>query len=47
MALEKRVKLPHALNWIFDLLMRIDETLIKLGVSLSFGGTLLVVAKKR
>ena len=45
-ALEKRVKFSGALNWIFDLFMRIDESLIRLGVSLPFGGTLLVVAKK-
>jgi 2-polyprenyl-3-methyl-5-hydroxy-6-metoxy-1,4-benzoquinol methylase len=45
-ALEKRVKLPSALNWVFDLFMRIDEALIRLGVSLPFGGTLLVVASK-
>lgn len=46
-ALEKRVKFSNALNWIFDRLMRIDETLIRLGISLPFGGTLLVVARKR
>lgn len=47
MALEKRVKFPNALNWIFDRLMRIDEALIRLGISLPFGGTLVVVARKR
>lgn len=46
-ALEKRVKFFSVLNWIFDLLMRIDEVLIKMGISLPFGGTLVVVAKKR
>lgn len=46
-ALEKRVTFPSALNWIFDLLMRIDESLIRFGVSLPFGGTLIVVANKR
>jgi 2-polyprenyl-3-methyl-5-hydroxy-6-metoxy-1,4-benzoquinol methylase len=46
-ALEKRVKFPNALNWIFDLFMRIDELLIRLGISLPFGGTLVVVARKR
>lgn len=45
-ALEKRVKFPDALNWIFDHFMRIDEALIRLGVSLPFGGTLVVVARK-
>ena len=45
-ALEKRVKFSGALNWIFDLFMRVDEALIRLGISLPFGGTLLVVATK-
>ena len=46
-ALEKRIKFPNMLNWIFDLFMRIDEALIRLGISLPFGGTLIVVARKR
>lgn len=46
-ALEKRVKFPNVLNWIFDLFMRIDEALIQWGISLPFGGTLVVVARKR
>ena len=46
-ALEKRVKFPNVLNWIFDLFMRIDEALIRLGISLPFRGTLVVVARKR
>lgn len=46
-ALEKRVKFPNALNWIFDLFMRVDEILIRKGISLPFGGTLVVVAIKR
>ncbi|MCX5830459.1 MAG: class I SAM-dependent methyltransferase [Deltaproteobacteria bacterium] len=45
-ALEKRVKFPNTLNWIFDLIMRIDEVLIRLGISLPFGGTLVIVARK-
>jgi 2-polyprenyl-3-methyl-5-hydroxy-6-metoxy-1,4-benzoquinol methylase len=45
-AIEKRVKFPSALNRVFDLFMRIDEALIRLGFSLPFGGTLAVVAKK-
>lgn len=45
-ALEKRVKFPNMLNWIFDQFMRIDEVLIRLGISLPFGGTLVVVARK-
>ena len=47
MALKKRVLFPKPLNWILDQLMRIDETLIRLGISLPFGGTLVVVARKR
>jgi len=46
MALEKRVKFPGVLNWIFDIFMRLDEVLIRMGVSLPYGGTLVVVAKK-
>ena len=46
-ALEKRVKFSSVLNWVFDLFMRIDEVLIRLGISLPFGGTLVVVARKR
>ena len=46
-ALEERVKFSTALNWVFDRFMRIDEFLIRLGVSLPFGGTLVVVATKR
>ncbi|CAD6873746.1 class I SAM-dependent methyltransferase [Methylomonas fluvii] len=44
--LEKRVKFPVFLNIIFDIFMRLDEALIKAGVSLPFGGTLVVVAQK-
>lgn len=46
-ALEKRVIFPKVLNWIFDQFMRIDEALIRWGASLPFGGTLVVVARKR
>jgi SAM-dependent methyltransferase len=46
-ALEKRVKFSNVLNWLFDLVMRIDEILIRLGISLPFGGTLVVVARKK
>lgn len=45
-ALEKRVTFPKAFNCIFDLFMRIDEVLIRIGLSLPFGGTLIVVARK-
>lgn len=44
---EKRVRLPKFLDWIFDKLMYIDEYLIGLGLSLPFGGSLLVVGKKK
>ena len=46
-SLEKRVKFSKVMNWIFDHFMRIDEALIRLGISLPFGGTLVVVARKR
>jgi 2-polyprenyl-3-methyl-5-hydroxy-6-metoxy-1,4-benzoquinol methylase len=45
--LEKRVKFSNILNWIFDLFMRIDEVLIRLRISLPFGGTLIAIARKR
>lgn len=38
--------LNPALNSVFRFFMRIDELLIKTGISLPFGGSLLVVAKK-
>jgi len=44
--LEKRVEFPGLMNRVFDIFMRIDEVLIRLGLSLPFGGTLLVVARK-
>ena len=44
--LEKRVKFSGMINKIFDFFMRIDEALIRIGVSLPFGGTLMVVARK-
>ena len=47
LALDKRVKFTNSLNRIFDFFMRIDEFLIRLGISLPFGGTLVVIAKKR
>lgn len=46
-ALEKRVKFSGALNWVLDRFMRIDEILIRWGVSLPCGGTLVVIAHKR
>lgn len=44
--LENRVKFSGILNRVLDLFMRIDEGLIRVGVSLPFGGTLVVVARK-
>lgn len=43
---EKRVVFPPILNSIFNQSMKIDEFLIRLGWSLPFGGTLLIIAKK-
>lgn len=43
--LEKRVKFSGMLNRVFDFVMRIDEMLIRIGFSLPFGGTLLIVAR--
>ena len=41
------VSLPAPLNTLFDVVMRLDEALIGSGVSLPFGGSLLVVARRR
>jgi|SRR5688500_11252438 len=41
------VSLPGPLNAAFDAVMRFDETLIGMGASLPFGGSLLAVARKR
>lgn len=40
------VNLPGRLNAIFDVMMRVDEALIRLGASLPMGGSLLAVARK-
>lgn len=42
-----RVSLPGPLNTVFDWMMRIDETALKLGATLPFGGSLLAVARRR
>lgn len=42
----KNLKVNSMVNAIFIQLMKIDEMLIKKGISLPFGGSLLVVAKK-
>ena len=40
------VQLPPLLNRVFDAVMRLDEWLIRRGVSLPFGGSLVAVARK-
>jgi putative flippase GtrA/SAM-dependent methyltransferase len=45
--IEDRVVFSAPLNWAFEGLMRLDEALIRLGLSLPFGGTLVVVARRR
>ena len=45
-ALEERVKFPYLINRTLDLVMRIDEGLIRLGLSLPMGGTLVVVGQR-
>ena len=45
--LEKRTKFSGLLNKIFDSIMRFDEVLIKMGLSLPFGGTIVAVGRKR
>lgn len=46
-ALDSEVRFSRATNACFDAVMRIDEALIRGGVSLPFGGTLVAVARKR
>lgn len=41
---DAQVNLPRPLNWTFDKVMRGDEFLIRCGVDLPFGGSLLTVA---
>jgi SAM-dependent methyltransferase len=45
-ALSDRVTFPPLLNWVFNKIMFLDEAMIKLGISLPVGGTLVVVARK-
>ena len=40
------LRLNPVVNVIFDLIMRLDELLIRLGMSLPCGGSMIVVAKK-
>lgn len=44
--LEKRTRFSGFANAAFDFFMRIDEWLIRSGLSLPFGGTLIAVARK-
>lgn len=44
---EQHVKIPKIMNWLFDKVMRIDELLIRLGISLPFGGSLIIMARKK
>lgn len=41
------LKLNSLLNYIFGVLLKLDVFLIKNGVSLLFGGSLIAVAKKK
>ncbi|MDP3716211.1 MAG: methyltransferase domain-containing protein [Acidobacteriota bacterium] len=43
----ERVTLPRPLNILFDWIMRIDEWVLRAGPTLPFGGSLLVVARRR
>lgn len=46
-SLADRVTLPASVNRVFDWLSRIDELALRLGATLPFGGSLLVVARRR
>ena len=46
-AFAEHVQLPPTLNRIFDRVMRVDEALVRGGVSLPFGGSVVAVARKR
>ena len=45
-AFAEHVALPGPVNALFDGIMRIDEALLAMGVSLPFGGSLLAVARR-
>jgi SAM-dependent methyltransferase len=45
-AFAAEVTLPRAANRVCDWVMRVDELALRLGMSLPFGGSLLVVARK-
>jgi SAM-dependent methyltransferase len=44
--LEQEVNFSPIVNWLFDVVMRVDELLIRLGVRLPFGGSLVAVGRK-
>jgi SAM-dependent methyltransferase len=46
-ALDSEVRFSTVTNACFDAVMRIDEMLVRRGVSLPFGGTLVAIARKR
>ena len=46
-AFAQQVSLPGPLNTLFDWIMRIEESLLAMGVTLPFGGSLLAVARRR
>jgi len=45
--LESHMRLPLALNVAFDWITRVDEALLRAGLTLPFGGSLLVVARRK
>jgi len=44
--LDAQANLPPVLNTLFDWIMRVDEVLLKLRLTLPFGGSLLAVARR-
>jgi hypothetical protein len=47
MIIKKELEVNPILNSIFTFFMKIDEVLIKLNISLPFGGSLILVAQKK
>ncbi|MCB1733788.1 MAG: class I SAM-dependent methyltransferase [Gammaproteobacteria bacterium] len=45
-ALQERVEFHPLINFVFDKIMRVDELMISIGLSLPFGGTLFAIARK-
>ncbi|MBN20230.1 MAG: hypothetical protein CL678_02995 [Bdellovibrionaceae bacterium] len=46
-ALDQKVQFPLWMDRLFDLVMKIDEAFIRLGISLPWGGSLFVVCEKK